>query len=110
VFSTLLLHKIHGKVTDSFSAKEMGIGNRVLCFHTHYLPCCCSYWNWHAAVMRCVCPAGQANWANFNLDVGYQEPGSHKCMNFRASSVLTQLASAKGNANTCGLLLMQEAN
>lgn len=58
--------------------------------------------------MRCVCPTDQANRTNFNLAVGYQEPGSHRSMNFWASSVLSQPASVKDNTNMPGLLHMEK--
>lgn len=60
------------------------------CFHMQPLPCRCSYGSWRAALVRCARPAGQPNWANFNLAVGYLEPGSHRSVNFWASPILTQ--------------------
>lgn len=89
VFSTLLLNKHVDKTRSLLQPKTV----RLPYLHRCSLPCCCSYQNQQAAIVRCAGPAGQANWANFNLAVAYQEPGSHRTLNFWASSVLIQLAS-----------------
>lgn len=82
--------KTRGEERSLVQPKTWALALWFSCFHTQSLPCRCSYRSWRAAVMTCAHPAGQPNWANFNLAVGYLEPGSHRSANFWASSVLTQ--------------------